>query len=192
MLVAFGCNNGNTKYILPLDSMKIVMFDFLVADQWNTIRMAKDTNFVKAKNNLKSYQQVLAVHRITKAVFDSSLHYYEQRPDIFKVLIDSVSAYGSRLRDNAAPKPASATHQKKPLLDILLEQTVDTILKKPVDTSLKKPVDTPLKKSVDNPSKKILKDTLKRPFSERLPRTSRTPIKQPLKKTVVKPLKQVE
>jgi hypothetical protein len=113
--VIIGCKNSRVPAsVLPLDSMKIVMFDFLVADQWNNTRMATDTTFIRAKNNLKSYQQVLAIHHITKTVFDSSLSYYEQRPDMFKILIDSVNTYGSRLRDSLAAKPSSPTPLKKP------------------------------------------------------------------------------
>lgn len=113
IFVAFSCKNGKSKkVVLPLDSMKVVMFDFLVADQWNTIRMATDTIFLKSKSNLKSFQQVLAVHHITKEVFDSSLNYYEQHPDIFKTLIDSVNVYGSRLRDNVPPKPLTVPLKK--------------------------------------------------------------------------------
>ena len=108
-----GCKNGKQKTeILSIDSMKVVMFDFLIADEWNSIRMVADSNFVKSKSNLKTYQQVLAIHHTTKAQFDSSLNYYERNPKIFKTLIDSVNAYGSRLKNNSASKAEKAL--KKP------------------------------------------------------------------------------
>jgi hypothetical protein len=114
VLIIFGCNGGKLpKNVLPLYSMKVVVFDFITADEWNNARSATDSVFLKSKNKLKAYQQVLAIHHITKTVFDSSLNYYEQHPDVFKTLMDSVNAYASRLKDSAAPKPMAPKRLKK-------------------------------------------------------------------------------
>jgi hypothetical protein len=44
------------------------------------------------------FQQVFAIHGITKDEFYKSYRYYEGHPDKNKILMDSVSAYATRQR----------------------------------------------------------------------------------------------
>jgi hypothetical protein len=131
MTVIAACKNSKQEIkIIPADSMKVIMFDFFIANEWNNTRMA-DTVFLKSKDNLKAYQQVFAIHHIDKKTFDSSLSYYEQRPDVFKKLIDSVNAYGTRLRDAATPKPKPAKTPSKTSPIKKLNKNLEPINKKP-------------------------------------------------------------
>ena len=84
--------------VLPFDTIKVVMWDLLNAEEFNNILIIKDSTLKKTKNNLKLYQQVFFMHHLSKEQFYYSYQFYEQHPDQFKTLMDSVSTYGPRQR----------------------------------------------------------------------------------------------
>ena len=99
LISILSCKGKNKKMeVLPFDTVKVVMWELLSADQLNEMFVIKDSALKKTKNNLKLYQQVFFIHHITKEQFYFSYQYYEQHPDKFKILMDSVSAYGPRQR----------------------------------------------------------------------------------------------
>ncbi|MGC8749441.1 DUF4296 domain-containing protein [Hydrotalea sp.] len=92
------CNHHKSEMpILNFDSMKVVMWDLLNANEWNNMKAGQDTVFRKMRDDRKQFEQVFYWHHITKSSFYHSLSYYEQHPDKMKKLIDSLSAYGKRL-----------------------------------------------------------------------------------------------
>jgi len=98
----FSCNRKNKKIeVLPFDTIKVVMWDILNAEEFNNILIIKDSTLKKTKSNLKLYQQVFFIHHLSKEQFYYSYQFYEQHPDQFKVLMDSVSTYGSRQRETS-------------------------------------------------------------------------------------------
>ena len=95
----FSCNRKYKKMeVLPFDTIKVVMWDLLNAEEFNNILIIKDSTLKKTKNNLKLYQQVFFMHHLSKEQFYYSYQFYEQHPDQFKTLMDSVSTYGPRQR----------------------------------------------------------------------------------------------
>ena len=83
--------------IISKDEMKKVLWDMIEADQFSKQFILKDS----AKKNvnvetMKLYEQVFQVHHITKDEFQKSYQFYISRPDILKVLLDSLSVQGSR------------------------------------------------------------------------------------------------
>ncbi len=82
--------------VLPFDTMKVVMWDLLNADEWNNAMIEKDTALRKTKNNLKLYQKTFAMHQISKEQFYYSYKFYEEHPDQMKVLLDTLSAFGQK------------------------------------------------------------------------------------------------
>jgi len=100
------------KEIIPVKEMKFVMWDMLVADAWFGDWSMKDSTIRANKENLNLYQKVFDMHHVTKDAFYTSYKYYSSHPDEMKILMDSVNAYGGRLRDSATkanePKPVPA------------------------------------------------------------------------------------
>ena len=75
------------------------MWDMFCAEEMYALSVAKDSTALREKKNLQLYQQVFASHNITREQFYSNYNYYQQHPDQFKVLLDSVQAYGSRIKE---------------------------------------------------------------------------------------------
>ncbi len=94
------CRSGDPKYVIGIDSMKVYMWDMMRADEYYLEIIAKDTTTAKRKENIRLYEQVFAIHKITKGKFDSSFRYYEAHPIAFKTLIDSLDAYALREKSN--------------------------------------------------------------------------------------------
>ena len=91
-----GCNGGTPKNVLPVNTMKVVMFDMLKADEWYARKLVGDTLMLKVKEDIPLYEQVFAVHKITKKQFYDSYHYYEAHPISYIELVDSLESYANK------------------------------------------------------------------------------------------------
>jgi hypothetical protein len=87
------------KQPLPVQTMKLVMWDMLKADEWYLVRSLKDSTLRTKKENIQLFEQVFQIHGITRDRFYSSYRYYEAHPLEMKVLIDSIDLYAGRERN---------------------------------------------------------------------------------------------
>ena len=93
------CRSGKAKDdILGQDTMKMVMWDMLRADEYFARLTIKDTAGLKKNERFRLYQQVFDIHHITKGKFDSSYYYYAAHPVAYKLLIDSLETFAARER----------------------------------------------------------------------------------------------
>lgn len=97
LLMAVACSSKNDP--LPIDTMKAVIWDMSLADEFASFYVKVDTlrNVDSATNSL--YFRVLRMHQVTEQQLRQSIDYYAKHPDKYKVLMDSVNAYGNRQRD---------------------------------------------------------------------------------------------
>lgn len=91
--------------VLPFDTMKIVIWELLNADEWNNLQLQKDTTLRRAKNNLKLYQKVFAIHHIDKDNFYYSYKFYEEHPDKMKTLMDTLSSFSQKQKEKLTLLP---------------------------------------------------------------------------------------
>ncbi len=98
-LLSISCKTAYEKSILPVDSMKLVMWDMLKADELYIRILAKDSTAKKRNENIRLYEEVFALHGISKGRFERSFKFYEAHPVQFKILIDSLEAFSMRERD---------------------------------------------------------------------------------------------
>jgi len=85
------------KDVMPVNQMKLVMFDVISAQEMAQVIQHKDSNAVKQKT-FELYQQVFDIYKINREDFFKSFTYYEAHPDQLKILTDSLYAYGTRKR----------------------------------------------------------------------------------------------
>ena len=102
-----GCVNKDSipANIIQKDSMRTVLLDMMVADQYSKQYFSKDTTKGKMQTETRDlYQQVFEIHHITNEDFKRSYQFYISRPDLARSLFDSVSAYAnSRRREMYKP-----------------------------------------------------------------------------------------
>lgn len=85
------------KDILPVDSMKFVVWDMIQGGELAAIQYPAFKDSFNTKSR-QLYQQILAAHGLDKNTFFKSFDYYSRHPDQNKILFDSISAYANRQR----------------------------------------------------------------------------------------------
>lgn len=97
-LFAIACSGDDVPAnLIPIDKMKTITWDMMRAGELAQDLYAKDTITINQKT-IMLYQQVFAVHGISKEDFYQSAKYYQAHPDLNEILVDSISAYSSRRR----------------------------------------------------------------------------------------------
>ena len=97
ILFVAGCRSKNQR-VIGIDSMKVVMWDMLRADELYTRMTIKDSLAKGRREDIRLYEEIFALHKITRGHFDSSYKYYASHPADFKILIDSIDAFATRER----------------------------------------------------------------------------------------------
>jgi hypothetical protein len=92
----FACSSSVPRGIIPPDEMKQIVFDLVRADQFIDNFVTKDTTANVKERRITLYEQVFAIHKVSREEFYKSYTYYQQNPDKNKVLFDSLNAYGNR------------------------------------------------------------------------------------------------
>jgi Domain of unknown function (DUF4296) len=91
------CNSN--KKVLPIQQMKVVMWDIITTDEWMKLSATKDSSILLKKENISLYNKIFGLHKISKDEFYNSYEYYQAHPNEMKILLDSVAAFGIKKRD---------------------------------------------------------------------------------------------
>jgi hypothetical protein len=94
-LICLACNN-KSKDNLPINSMKLIIWDMMKADEWFVQTTIKDTLHLRKKENIELYEQVFAIHKTNRKQFYNSYKFYQTHPDQLKILMDSITALSNR------------------------------------------------------------------------------------------------
>lgn len=156
--------------VLSQEDMGKVMWDMIQADRFSLQYLTRDTSLNIKTENFKLYEQVFQVHKITREEFIHSYKFYLSRPDLNKVIFDTLAVRGERRRSEIYKIDST----EKKLADSLTKKIGDTTAKKILD-STRKLVDS-IKKSGDT--------TLKKPL---FAKPNRMRFKKPVKKLIPKP-----
>ena len=118
VVIFAACANNDKipKGIIGKAEMEKVMWDMLMADRYVNIYVlhSKDSLPERKKNAAIVYEKVFQLHGITRDEFIKSYKFYLSRPDITKVMFDSISSRADRRRAEAhAPKKTSPLLQKR-------------------------------------------------------------------------------
>jgi len=88
--------------VLPPDKMQEVVWDMMRADQFVVgFVLPKDSSLQRETEKIKWYNRVLAIHKVSERQFKESFRYYQTRPDLMAVIMDSIS----RKEDTAGQRP---------------------------------------------------------------------------------------
>ncbi len=96
--IIVGCSNDNDGRIIPRDSMQVIMWDMMKADEVFMRKLVTDSNAIKNKEDVKLYETVFRIHKISKDRFFESYRYYEAHPILLKEIVDSIDSKANRER----------------------------------------------------------------------------------------------
>lgn len=95
LFLLIGCAGKNSipSGVLPQKKMQAILWDFMRADQFlNGYVLNKDSSLNKKNESQKYYQQIFAIHKISREEFLFSFAFYKMHPVSFKPILDSISA----------------------------------------------------------------------------------------------------
>ena len=114
IVLIVGCSEKDSipSGVLGKEEMGSILWDMMQADQYASSYLIKDTAKVNLKmETLKLYEEVFRLHKTTREEFRKSFQFYQDHPDITRVLFDSLIARGNRMRSesythSSAPPPS--------------------------------------------------------------------------------------
>ena len=108
MLTVFACSDKQhiPGDVIPKEKMQKVMWDMIVADRYAALFLVKDSAKINVKTEtLKLYEEVFQINKITREQFQKSLNFYLSRPDIARVMFDSLANRTQRSRPGMFSSP---------------------------------------------------------------------------------------
>jgi hypothetical protein len=96
-----GCSQKNKipAGILPQQKMRLIIWDLLRADEYINSFMANNNKVDLKTERFVLYEQVFKLHAVDQKKFQKSLSFYQTRPDLFKVIADSLRGDERRVLD---------------------------------------------------------------------------------------------
>jgi hypothetical protein len=98
-IIAFSCKNSLPSGILKPEKMQLVLWDIMRAEVLTENFISRDTLKNKISENVKLQKQVFLINNVTREEFYNSLKYYEKKPAVFNVMLDTLTARMYRDRD---------------------------------------------------------------------------------------------
>lgn len=86
------CSQKNKipKGIIAQQKMRTIMWDLMRSDEFINNFLLKDSSVDRKKESIFLYEQVFKLHEINQEQFKKSLAFYQSRPDLLKVITDSL------------------------------------------------------------------------------------------------------
>ncbi len=106
--------------VLPKDKMEKVLWDMIQAERYRESFIRDSSKNLKTET-FKLYAQVFEIHQISKDEFIKSYKFYMSRPDIARIMFDSLATRANRRREEL--------YKPKPLDTAGVQQKVDSLKK---------------------------------------------------------------
>jgi hypothetical protein len=105
LFLLFSCSKDEKpKDLIPLDKMPQIVWDMMEADEIAQHKAARDTTLNLKIESYKTYEQVFAIHMITRESYFKSYKYYQGHPMLYKELIGKVKAIAEKERKSIKSK----------------------------------------------------------------------------------------
>ena len=107
LAVLSSCSKKNTipSGIIGKDKMENILWDMIQADRFAAQYLVKDSLAIDLKKEtFLLYDQVFQLNKVTKEEFVKSYNYYLSRPDITRVIFDSLATRANRRKDEVYKK----------------------------------------------------------------------------------------
>jgi|SRR5687768_6017301 len=100
----FSCSRDKKKpEILTQSQMERVIWDIMQVDEYANAYISRDSLKDLNKERQQLYLKVFQLHKVSKEDFNASIKYYSSKPDLMKVIFDSLSSKGELQRRKLIP-----------------------------------------------------------------------------------------
>jgi hypothetical protein len=116
-LLLFSCNTHDhiPSDVIKPPQMQAIMWDMIRADNLASERSRRDSLLNLNSENLKLVNQVFAIHKVRKSDFDRSLLFYQNNPDLLRVVLDSIKVQQAKKKEKE--KPVAPVVKPKSIFD---------------------------------------------------------------------------
>jgi hypothetical protein len=135
IFILTGCKNNNkaTAGIIPQNKMQAILWDMMRADQFLAVFVLnKDSSLNKTSESIKFYNKIFDIHHITKEQFSNSFSYYKTHPDLFKLIMDSLSQIKAETPAEMVKKYVRPDSFQHPLPETIKPDTIMSFPKKKI------------------------------------------------------------
>jgi ribosome-interacting GTPase 1 len=103
-LLFCACNSDDEipSTVLKPDKMQAVMWDIVRADVFTSEFIKADSTKDLLQENLQLQKKIFALNKITKEQYYTSFEYYKSKPELMRVMLDTMIARVNRGRNKAA------------------------------------------------------------------------------------------
>jgi len=126
IILPFGCVQDKKipKDVLPQNEMRKIMWDLMRADAYVSAFIMKDSTKNQKAESAILYEKIFDIHSTTQETFKKSLVFYQNRPDLFKAISDSLKSDERKAQEyQDIKKPeADTTYRKMKLNKRLIEK----------------------------------------------------------------------
>ena len=114
------CKSSVQKDILPPKKMQTILWDMMQADEMAEYNSTNDSSFKGVAKHIVYYQNIFAIHKVSRETFKKSLNYYKDHPASLKPILDSLQHFAQRLQvsdtsKKKTPKPIDSDTLKRKL-----------------------------------------------------------------------------
>jgi hypothetical protein len=102
--------NGSRKELSP-EQMKVLVWDLSRAEAFHTYYLTRDTSRNKDRLADTLYSRVFALHKVDPERFYYTFDQFRNDPARLRVLMDSVNAYGNRMREQGYTELSDTTRR---------------------------------------------------------------------------------
>ncbi|MBO9620682.1 MAG: DUF4296 domain-containing protein [Niabella sp.] len=100
---------GRPKGVLPQDQMEAVLWDVAKGSDFvNSNIYYRYPQLNRAAVNQEVLGKIFALHGVTKEAFFKSLDYYQQQPDVYIAMLDSIRSRQTRGQPAPRPNPSDS------------------------------------------------------------------------------------
>jgi hypothetical protein len=87
------------KGVLPQDKMQDVLFDVIRGDEMVDFLKLSDSTWQPFERRTALYDTIFHLHEVKKEIFQNSLRFYQERPDLLKDILEELQ---KRITDTSA------------------------------------------------------------------------------------------
>lgn len=103
ILAIAGCSGGNElpADVIAMKPMQRIVWDMIQADEAATQQSFGDSTLNLKQASFRMYDQVFAIHKVSREQFFKSYRYYQGRPDLYRRLMTGVKVVAETERKAA-------------------------------------------------------------------------------------------
>jgi hypothetical protein len=92
LVILFSCRSKTAvpDGIIPVKEMTNVLWDVMMADELVMQQYPVDTVNKRFDTSIVLYQQIAQAHNTTQQQFKKSLQFYQSRPELLQIILDSL------------------------------------------------------------------------------------------------------